>query len=65
MSSEFIDNFFFLPGLKSSCMEVKSRLYSILPHISVYKTGSQVAIPESLLLLVTVGMHANSREKTS
>lgn len=31
----------------------------------IHKTGSQVVMPQSVLLVVTVGMHASGREKTS
>lgn len=39
-SAEF-DNFLFLRGLKSSCTEVKSRLYSTLPFVST-KLGAKL-----------------------
>jgi len=64
MSSEFTDNFF-LPARIEKFLHGSEEQVIFCSASHIDKTGSQVAMPESLLLVVTVGMHANSREKTS
>lgn len=62
MTSEFIDNFF-VPARTVKFLHVSKEQVISVSHI--YKAGSQDAMPDSLLLVLTVGMHASSREKTS
>lgn len=64
MSFEFTDNFL-LPARIEKFLHGSEEQVIFYSVSHIYKTGSQAAMPESLLLLVTVGMHANSREKTS
>lgn len=63
ISAEFIDNFLFLPGLKSSFLDVYVKQVIFYSVSQIYKAGSQVVTPE-FLLVATVGMQESSREKT-
>lgn len=56
---------FFVPVRIENFSHGSEEQVIIYSAFHIYTTGSQVVMPKSLLLVVTVGMHASSREKTS